>query len=126
MSAPGSPNLRTFTAFCASVLRRVFDDRCFQVAAGLTYTTLLSLVPLFAVVLAVSAAFPAFDQWIEALQQFAIRNLLPDMGRKLIRTQLTEFTNEWSGAEWRSSRALIHSIPSLLRRQFPSDRALCS
>lgn len=92
MSEPGSSSLRTFTAFCASVLRRVFDDRCFQVAAALTYTTLLSLVPLFAVVLSVSAAFPAFDQWIEALQHFAIRNLLPDMGRKLIRTQLTEFT----------------------------------
>jgi orotidine-5'-phosphate decarboxylase len=92
MSTPGSSSFRTFAAFCASVRRRVFDDRCFQVAAGLTYTTLLSLVPLFAVVLAVSAAFPAFDQWIEALQNFAIRNLLPDMGRKLIRTQLTEFT----------------------------------
>jgi len=91
MPEPGSSSWRTFTAFCVAVVRRIFEDRCFQVAAGLTYTTLLSLVPLFAVVLAMSAAFPAFDQWIEALQNFAIRNFLPDTGRRMIRTQLTEF-----------------------------------
>ena len=85
------PTNVTFAALCASVVRRAIDDRCFQAAAALTYTTLLSLVPFFAVVLSVSSAFPAFNDWVEALQNFALRNLLPDMGRKLIRTQLTEF-----------------------------------
>ena len=91
MSSHAPPAHRVFTAFCASVVRRVGEDRCFQVAAGLTFTTLLSLVPLFAVVLSVSTAFPAFEQWIEALQHFVIRNFLPETGRRLIRTQLTEF-----------------------------------
>ncbi len=68
------------------------EDRCFQVAAGLTYTTLLSLVPLIAVVLSVSARLPAFDQWSESLQHFVVRNFLPDVGRRLVRVQLTEFT----------------------------------
>jgi orotidine-5'-phosphate decarboxylase len=88
-----SQSYREFMAFCVSVIRRVDQDRCFQVAAGLTFTTLLSLVPLLAVVLSVSSTFPLFDAWIEALQQFVIRNFLPDVGRRLIRTQLTEFTD---------------------------------
>ena len=92
MSGRASASYRTFANFSAVVVRRVFEDRCFQVAAGLTYTTLLSLVPLFAVVLSVSAGIPAFDQWIETLQNFVIRNFLPDVGRKLIRAQLNEFT----------------------------------
>ena len=68
MSSTAPSTGRVFAAFCATMVRRVDEDRCFQVAAGLTFTTLLSLVPLFAVVLSVSTAFPAFQQWIDALQ----------------------------------------------------------
>ena len=92
MPSPGPSGYRAFAAFCGAVTRRFDADRGFQVAAGLTYTTLLSLVPLLAVVLSVSAAFPVFDQWMEALQQFVARNFLPDAGRRIIGTQLTQFT----------------------------------
>ncbi len=91
MSSDAPPIHRVFARFCVSVVRRIDEDNCFQAAAGLTYTTLLALVPLFAVVLSVSTAFPAFEDWIEALQQFVMRNFLPDTGRRLIREQLTEF-----------------------------------
>jgi orotidine-5'-phosphate decarboxylase len=129
MSQPGFPGWRTFAAFCVAVVRRIVEDRCFQVAAGLTYTTLLSLVPLFAVVLAVSAAFPAFDQWIEALQNFAIRNFLPDTGRRMIRTQLTEFAANASqltavGLVFLgvTSLSLMLSIDETLNRLFRVER----
>ena len=92
MILPRPPRLRAFAALSMAVARRVEEDRCFQVAGGLTFTTLLSLVPLLAVVLSVSAAFPVFDQWMEALQQFVVRNFLPDVGRRMIGRQLTEFT----------------------------------
>jgi orotidine-5'-phosphate decarboxylase len=88
-AAPGAA--RAFAAFCASLARRIDEDSCFQVAAALTFTTLLSLVPLFAVVLSVSTAFPAFQQWIETLQHFVMRNFLPDTGQRLIDTQLSKF-----------------------------------
>lgn len=91
MPSAAPPVHRVFANFCVSVVRRIDEDNCFQAAAGLTFTTLLALVPLFAVVLSVSSAFPAFEDWIEALQQFVIRNFLPDTGRRLIRTQLSEF-----------------------------------
>lgn len=92
MTTPEPKGWRAFAAFFVSVARRVEEDRCFQVAGGLTFTTLLSLVPLLAVVLSVSAAFPVFDQWMEALQHFVVRNFLPESGRRMIGRQLTEFT----------------------------------
>mgnify|MGYP000004328564 CR=1 FL=1 len=94
MSSTAPSTGRVVAAFSATMVRRVDEDRCFQVAAGLTFTTLLALVPLFAVVLSVSTAFPAFQQWIDALQQFVMRNFLPDTGRRLINTQLMEFAGK--------------------------------
>ncbi len=91
MPSEDLPASRAFVAFCASMVRRINEDRSFQTAAGLTFTTLLSLVPLFAVVLSVSSALPVFQEWIEALQQFVMRNFLPEIGRRLVRTQLNEF-----------------------------------
>ncbi|CAM9334603.1 unnamed protein product, partial [Phaeothamnion confervicola] len=81
-----------FAAYALSVARRVDQDRLFQVAGGLTFTTLLSLVPLLAIVLSISAAFPVFDQWLESLQHFMVRNFLPDSARRMIGHQLSEFT----------------------------------
>ena len=49
-----------------------------QTAGSLTYTTLLALVPLFTVALAISTAFPVFDEWTAALQLFVLENVLPD------------------------------------------------
>jgi orotidine-5'-phosphate decarboxylase len=94
MSSTAPPAGRVFAEFCATMWRRIDEDRSFQVAAGLTFTTLLSLVPLIAVVLSVSTAFPPFQQWIDALQQFVMRNFLPETGRRLIDTQLTEFAGK--------------------------------
>ncbi|MEN3355358.1 MAG: rane protein, partial [Betaproteobacteria bacterium] len=42
------------------VLRRFNEDRCMQIASSLTYTSLLSIVPIVTVALTVIAAFPAF------------------------------------------------------------------
>jgi orotidine-5'-phosphate decarboxylase len=94
MSSTAPPAGRVFAAFCATMWRRIDEDRCFKAAAGLTFTTLLSIVPLIAVVLSVSSTFPAFQQWIETLQHFVMRNFLPETGRRLIDTQLIEFAGK--------------------------------
>ena len=91
-SSPAPSGNRAFATFCAAVAHRFKADRCMQVAGGLTFTTLLSLVPFLTVALSVSSALPVFDQWMEALQHFVVRNFLPDTGRRIIRTQLTLFT----------------------------------
>lgn len=59
------------------------EDRCFAEAASLSYTSLLSLVPLLAVVFGIASAFPVFDEWSEQLKQFVYANMVPDAGTQL-------------------------------------------
>jgi membrane protein len=59
------------------VIRRFDEDGGMQIAASLTYTTLLALVPLITVALTVIAAFPVFADLTAALEEFILMNLLP-------------------------------------------------
>jgi len=87
------PDWRGFAEFFVGVWRRFAQERGLQTAASLTYTTLLSLVPLFTVALAMSTAFPVFDEAVEALQEFVFENFLPDArGVDTIAEQITSFT----------------------------------
>src|SRR5688572_20506054 len=84
---------RGYADFCLAVFWRFYEERGLQTAGSLTYTTLLSLVPLFTVALAVATAFPVFDQTMAQLQEFVLENFLPDArGIDTIAEQITEFT----------------------------------
>jgi membrane protein len=75
------------------MVQRFREERATQTAGSLTYTSLLSMVPLVTVVLAVATAFPVFDHWIESLQQFILDNALPDTpGIDAITEQINSFT----------------------------------
>jgi membrane protein len=67
--------LRTFFRFLA---HRFVDDRCFESAGALAYTTVFALVPLTAVVLSLLAAFPVFDRWTQQLIAFAFSIFVPE------------------------------------------------
>jgi membrane protein len=85
---------RGFADFCLAVFWRFYEERALQTAGSLTYTTLLSLVPLITVALAVATAFPVFDETIGALQLFLLENFLPDAdGINTIAEQITAFTS---------------------------------
>jgi len=71
-------HLRAAWEFIVALVTRFREERATQTAGSLTYTTLLSLVPLFTVALAVTTAFPVFDEWIGSLQLFILENVLPD------------------------------------------------
>ena len=66
--------VRTFARFLA---RRCLDDRLFQAAAALAYTTIFALVPLAIVVFGVLAAFPMFGEWRDQLTEFIFSNFVP-------------------------------------------------
>ena len=84
---------RGFADFCLAVARRVYEERLLQTAGALTFTSLLSLVPLVTVILAVATAFPVFDDAIEALQAFVLENFLPEArGVERIGGQISAFT----------------------------------
>jgi len=77
--------------FLRFVWRRWNEDRCPQVAAALTYVTLLALVPLFVAAVAVLSSAPIFADVIEELKRFLLRNLVPDIARHIIYVNLAQF-----------------------------------
>jgi membrane protein len=70
--------------------RRFLADRCVSVAASLSYTTLLSIVPLAAVGLAAFSAFPVFEGVQETLQKFLFQNFVP-AASEVVREQFAKF-----------------------------------
>ena len=78
--------------FFLAMVRRLHEDRGLQTAGSLTFTTLLAVVPLITVALALSSAFPAFDQALQALGKFVAAQMLPDGSARVTR-QFTDFAN---------------------------------
>jgi membrane protein len=60
------------------------EDRCFEEAASLSYTSLLAMVPLLAVTFGIIAAFPVFNEWSASLQDFIFKNFLPATGEQIV------------------------------------------
>lgn len=60
------------------------EDRCFEEAASLSYTSLLAMVPLLAVTFGIIAAFPVFNDWSAELQAFIFKNFLPATGEQIV------------------------------------------
>jgi len=58
-------------------MRRFYDDNCMQIASSLTFTSLLSIVPIVTVALTVITAFPVFGEMTAALQVFLLENMMP-------------------------------------------------
>jgi len=64
-------------SFLRFLLRRFLDDNCFLKAEALSFTTLLALVPLSAIVFGVIAMFPVYQRWGDALTIFLFNNFVP-------------------------------------------------
>ncbi len=56
---------------------RFRDDRLFQAAGSLAYTTVFALVPLAVVVFGVLSAFPTFSGWSQQLSDYIFANFVP-------------------------------------------------
>ncbi len=70
--------------FLRLLWRRFDDDRCMQIAASLTFTTLLALVPIITVALTVISAFPVFSELMAHLETFLVENVLPESARTIV------------------------------------------
>lgn len=71
---------------------RAQQDRLFQVAGSLTFTTLLALVPLLTVALTVFSAFPMFADFSSAIRSFVLANLVPAAAGKVVTVYAEQFT----------------------------------
>ncbi|MFA5662773.1 YihY family inner membrane protein [Castellaniella sp.] len=68
-----------------------------QVASSLTFTTVLAIVPLLAVVLALFTAFPLFAEFHHSLEAFLAESLLPPSVSDTIMAYLNQFAAQASG-----------------------------
>jgi membrane protein len=70
-------NLQKVRALARYALRRAGENRLPQVAASLTFTTFLSVVPVLTVAFALLAAFPVFREFRGEIEGFLFQNLIP-------------------------------------------------
>ena len=101
--------------------QRFREDRLGVTASSLTFTTLISVVPLFTVMLAVFSAFPMFATFQEALQKYFLQSLVPDDIAKPVLAALTQFAGK---ANRLGTVGLVLLIATALALMLTIDRAL--
>jgi membrane protein len=94
--------------------QRARKERLPQVAGSLTFTTLLSIVPLLAASFALFTRFPVFKRFKDALQEFLLSRLIPpDIARTVLK-YLNQFAANASGLTWVGSLFLLGTAVAML------------
>lgn len=70
-------------SFFRFLWRRFLDDRLFESAGALSFTTVFALVPLSMVVFGVLSAFPVFKEWSDQLSDYIFSNFVPSAARSV-------------------------------------------
>ncbi len=96
----------TFARFMA---KRFLDDRLFQAAAALAYTTVFALVPLAMVVFGVLSVFPVFERWSTELSTYIFSNFVP-AAASAVEAKITEFSQAAKGLTAAGVVALLISL----------------
>lgn len=112
-------NVRWWIAFTRLVSQRISEQRLPQVAASLTFTTVLSLVPLATVVLAIFTAFPMFDRLQSSLQGYLIESFFPETLSETILTYVTQFSDKAKGL---TAIGIVFLVITALTTMFTVDR----
>ena len=92
-----SSELDTLKRLARFAAKRSREDRIAQVAASLTFTTMLAIVPLATVAFALFTAFPIFAQFQVSLQTFLAQHLMPDQINSQIFKYLNLFASKAKG-----------------------------
>ncbi len=87
--SPGGGRTGPF-ALLAGVRARLTGVGLAKTVAALSFTSVLGLVPLSTVAFAYIARYPLFERWLEALERFLLRHMLPESGA-IVRQNLREF-----------------------------------
>src|ERR1700761_5153517 len=92
---------------------RFVDDKCFETAGALSYTTLVSLVPLTVAVLTVFAAFPMFADARVTLINFVFQNFVPTAATE-VQDALQKFADNARGLTGISILVMLFSAVSMM------------
>jgi membrane protein len=77
--------------FLRFVVRRWNEDHCPQIAGSLAFTTLLAVVPVFAIAVALLSRAPFFEQLLVQIKVFLLLNLVPEIAGRIITVYMEEF-----------------------------------
>ena len=94
----------------ATLWQRFQQDRLGVTASALTFTTVLALVPFFAVVLAVFTAFPLFARFRDALEGWLTDSLIPASIAGNVMDYLTQFATQASQLGTVGFAALVFNL----------------
>ena len=104
-----------------TLVRRFREDRLALTASSLTFTSVISLVPLATVMLALFSAFPMFSTLQDTLQRYFVASLVPDTIARPVLGAITQFAS-------RASRlgvvGLVALLVSAIALMLTIDRAL--
>ncbi|HEV7778791.1 MAG TPA: YihY family inner membrane protein [Luteibacter sp.] len=100
-------------SFARFTWQRFVDDKCFETAGALSYTTLVSLVPLTVAVFAILSAFPVFAEWRLSLANYAFENFVPAAGMK-IQDYMLAFADKASQLTGISILVMLFSAVSMM------------
>ena len=84
--------LQTVRAAIVFLWHRMVALRLPQLAGSLSYTTVLSMVPLLVIVLSILTVLPQFQGFQKEIQDFMTENLMPARMSKTVMQQITIFT----------------------------------
>lgn len=73
----------TFCEFMFFLSKRAKNDTIFRVSASLSYTSLIAIVPLFAIGLAIFSAFPVFNNVRGQIEEFLLKNFVPTIEQEV-------------------------------------------
>jgi membrane protein len=104
-----------------TLLRRFREDRLALTASSLTFTSVISLVPLATVMLALFSAFPMFSTLQASLQHRLVDSLVPDTIARPVLGAITQFSSRASRLGIFGLVALVFSAIALM---LTIDRAL--
>ncbi len=96
------------------ILRRGREERLAQAAGGLTFATVMSMVPLLAVSFALFARIPALRPAGTAIREHLLRGLLPAGLTRTVLNHLAQFTGNASGVTLLGFGVLLVSALALL------------
>jgi membrane protein len=89
-------NLYELWRFLRFLVTRFNQDHCAQSAASLTFTTLLSLVPMITIALTMFSAFPVFDDFGTHIKTYLLDNMMPDKAGAIISRYMEQFAESAS------------------------------
>lgn len=111
---PRPPLRRIVLPLLGRALRRFLSEGFDQITASLSFTTLLSLVPMVALVLAIVSALPAYFAFLENADRLLVNNLLPPGSAGLISARVMQFSRRAAEVSWLGVTFLVVTAVLLL------------